>query len=134
MAHPTKVHLRQAVWDRKTVEAELFVKHLRDRGWARPKDFDGMLAEFIEREHLTPRQRGRQRKGAYSFRDAHRDVTKRMIWRRVLWLEQVIRRRRRRRGEPEGPTLTEALERVAEEVRLGFETVRKYYHEGRRVF
>jgi hypothetical protein len=117
--------VRAAIHGTTKAEAELLAWLLREQ---HPPWIGRMAAEFIEREHLARRKRGGQRKKDrnYSFRDAHEAVTKRLICRRVHWVQRVLRRAGRR------GTLTEAFERVAEELGRDYDTVKKHYYRGLR--
>jgi hypothetical protein len=123
--HPTKVEVRRALEaNLKTEEAELLVKLLRDPDWVRPLDFEARLADFIEREHLTPRKRGRQASEPGSLQHAHVVVAWRMVWRRVLRVQEVLAHQGRTAPEK---LLAAALRRVAEETGLHLRTVRRHY-------
>jgi hypothetical protein len=127
--HPTRADVRWALrTSPKKEEAELLVRLLREphAHW-----INEMAAEFIERECLAHRPRRRPRKddAPYSFRGAHVASMKRLIFRRVLRVQQIISRHHR---PAPGKLLGEALVRVAEEIGREVGTVRRYYYVGRK--
>ncbi len=127
--HPTKADIRAWVEASPiTEEAALLVRQLRDP-YCSAHVAREIAAEFIEREYLTDHKRGRPRKDAapYSYGDAHIDVMKRMVFRRVVRVRDVLRRQGR---TPPKKLLAAALRRVANETGLHERTVRRHYKFG----